>query len=62
MAEQNNNVVSEIKITNVPNSLKTELTNIAKNHGVELGSWLKPKLRELANTYPQRMREAPSKD
>lgn len=49
--------MAEIKITNVPNEIKNDLVNIAKNSGVSLGTLLKPKLREWAATFPQSLKE-----
>ncbi len=45
-----------IMIKSVSPSLKKDLQAIAKNYDVDLGSLLKPKLRELANSYPPEMR------
>jgi hypothetical protein len=56
MSQQSN---GQIKITNVPASLKQELKNIADHMGVELGSFLKPKLRDIANSYPEHMKQKP---
>lgn len=46
-----------ITIRNVSCELKKELIAIAKNNDVSLGSLLKPKLREIANSYPCEMRK-----
>jgi hypothetical protein len=45
-----------IMIKGVPNQLKSDLQNIAKNSGVTLAGLLKPKLREIAESYPQQMK------
>lgn len=37
-------------------SLKAELKVIAKNSGVSLSAYLKPKLREIINACPESMR------
>lgn len=45
-----------LRISGVPNQLANELQNIAKNSGVTLAALLKPKLREIAESYPQQMK------
>lgn len=47
---------NEIRITGVPEQIKSDLKNIAKNQGVNLGQLLKPKLREIRDSYPEHMR------
>jgi hypothetical protein len=47
---------NEIRITGVPEQIKEDLKNIAKNSGVDLGQLLKPKLREIRDSYPEYMR------
>lgn len=47
---------SEIRITNVPRRLYSDLSNIASNAGVNLSAFLKLKLRELADSFPQEVR------
>jgi hypothetical protein len=47
----------EIRIYGVSPKLKTDLYNIAKNTGVTLASLLKPKLREIAESYPTQMKQ-----
>lgn len=46
----------EIRIPGVSSQLKTELTNIAKNIGVPLASFLKPKLKEISDSFPENMK------
>ncbi len=46
-----------IKIKSVSPSLKDELAAIAKNQDLDLSSFLKPKLREIANSYPMEVRK-----
>jgi hypothetical protein len=45
-----------IKIKGVPKNIKEDLTNISKNLGISLTSMLKPKLREIANSYPPELK------
>lgn len=45
-----------IMIKGIPNQLKTDLQNIAKNTGVTLAGLLKPELRKIAESYPQQMK------
>jgi len=52
---------NEIRIFNVPPALKKELENIAKHSGIPLPQLLKPKLRDIANSYPDFMRTSPPK-
>jgi len=47
---------NEIRITSVPPKIKEDLKNIAKNEGISLAHLLKPKLREIRDSYPERMR------
>lgn len=44
----------EIRINGVPSLLHQELSNIAKNVGVDLSSLIKPTLRELADKYSEK--------
>jgi len=57
MAKQN-----EIRITNVPKDIKEDLENIAANTGISLGTLLKPKLREIRDSYSEKMRKPRPKD
>lgn len=53
--------MNEIRITGVSESIKEDLSTIAKDMGVTLSGYLKPKLREIADDYytknPQRKRD-----
>jgi len=49
----------EIRIANVARDLHEDLENIAKNYGVTLQHFLKPKLRDIANSYTEDMRKPP---
>lgn len=51
----------EVRIRGVSPKLIEELNNIADNVGTTLSAILKPKLREIANGFPEKMRE-PLKD
>ena len=57
MAKQN-----EIRITNVPLDVKNDLENIAGNIGVTLSAMLKPKLREIRDSYSDKMKKKPDRD
>lgn len=57
MAKQN-----EIRITNVPSDIKNDLENIAGNMGISLSAMLKPKLREIRDSYSDKMKKKPEKD
>jgi hypothetical protein len=59
MAKLNKDDYSEIKITNVPKTVKSELDNIAKNQGIELGSFLKSQFRKILDSYPDTMKQKP---
>lgn len=48
-----------IKITHVSPKVHEEIKNIADNVGVSVSSFLKPKLREIADSYPEKMRKPP---
>lgn len=49
--------MSDIRITGVSEKLNQELKAIAKNHDTTLSAFLKPKLIELRNSYPEKMRK-----
>lgn len=51
----------EIRVRGVSPKLVTELNNIANNIGISLTQMLKPKLREISDSYPEKMKE-PLKD
>lgn len=56
---ENRKTVNEqtfIMIKGVPNKLKSELKNISKNSGLTLAALLKPKLREIVESYPEQMK------
>jgi hypothetical protein len=55
MAEGN----GEIRVTLVPDQLKQDLINIAKNKGMTLSSYLKLKYREIRNSEPEAMLKPP---
>lgn len=52
----------EIRVRGVSEKTQTELMNIAGNSGVNLSNFLRPKLTELVNSYPEHMRQSPKKD
>jgi predicted DNA-binding protein len=45
-----------IKITGVSQKIKDELNNISSNAGIPLSQILKPKLREIVDSYPEDMK------
>lgn len=47
----------EIRLTNVPQDLKSDLKNIAANTGMTLTQMLKPVLRQVRDSYPEDMRK-----
>jgi hypothetical protein len=52
MAKKND----EVRIRGVASDLKNQLLAIAKNTGISLTDLLKPKLREIANSYDDSMK------
>ena len=53
---------SEIKITNVHESLHKDLQNIAANLGTQLSPFLKIELKKVADSYPPEMKKPRKKD
>jgi len=47
---------NEIRITNIPPEVLKDLRNIAKNSGITLSAFLKPKLRKITAEYPPEMK------
>lgn len=43
-------------IPNMPDKLKEDLISISKNMGITLSQFLKMKLREIRDSYPEHMR------
>jgi len=54
--------VTTVKVTNVPQDLANELTNIADNLVQPRAKFLKEKFQEIRDSYPQEMRRPKSKD
>jgi hypothetical protein len=46
----------EIRVRGVSHQVAEDLNNISKNSGVPLSDLLKPKLREIVESYPVNMR------
>jgi len=46
----------ELRITGVPANKAQEIKNIAANLGVKMSDFLKPKIAEIANSYPEHMK------
>lgn len=51
--KKNNNVV----VKHVPEDIKESIANIAENTGETISSLIRPKLRELVNSYSENMRK-----
>lgn len=49
----------EIRVRGVSPQLHDDLINISRNEGRSLSDILKPKLREVADSYPERMKQPP---
>jgi hypothetical protein len=49
---------TEVRIRGVSKRLIEELNNIAENTGVPLSQILKQKLREIADSYPDKMKRS----
>lgn len=47
----------ELRIQGVSTKTHNELKNIADNVGVNLSELLRPKLREIIESYPEKMRQ-----
>ncbi len=61
MAETNKDY-REIRVRGVGEQLQNDLTNISKNLGIDVSALVKPKLWEIANSYPEHMKQPPRKD
>lgn len=51
----------KLTITNVNPTLVNELNNIADQLGIPLASFLKPKLKDIADSYSKEMKEPKTK-
>lgn len=47
----------ELRIQGVSNKTKQEIQNIADNIGIGLSEFLRPKLRDIVESYPEKMRQ-----
>lgn len=54
--------LKEVRIQGVNPKLDRELHNIADNLGITRNSFLKPKLKEIADSYSEEMKKPKSKD
>jgi len=61
MADEKSDQGKEIRIPGVPPSLYEEIRNISTHMGVTMPQLLRPKLREIADSYPQKYRQEPDK-
>lgn len=59
MATKNRDYGKRITITHVNEKVHDELTNIARNMGVDRSDLLKPHLREILSKYPDNMKVPP---
>ncbi len=50
---------TEIRVRGVSPKLHDEIGNIAENLGITVNDFLKPALREIAEKYPDKMKEPP---
>lgn len=50
---------NEIRCRGISPILEEQLNNIAGNLGITLTQFLKPKLREIADSYPDKMKSPP---
>lgn len=57
MAKKKYDYQPEIRITGVGKELHSDLNNIADHLGIPLVSMLKPKLREIRDSFPEEMRQ-----
>lgn len=46
----------ELRLRGISGKLKEELTIIAENEGINLSALLRPKLRQIVDSYPQQMK------
>jgi|GEM_PF-1551016 len=53
---------TEVRTRGVSPRVAMELHNICKNLGVSVSDFLKPKLREIVDSYPEHMKKAPLPD
>jgi hypothetical protein len=52
----------ELRITNVPTRLREELENVVGNLGTTVSGFLKPKIRDILESYSPDMKLPPKKD
>jgi hypothetical protein len=55
--QDENSETCEIRITGVSKKLRDELLGISKHHSVSMPDFLKPKIREIVDSYPDRIRK-----
>jgi len=48
--------ITFIKVTGIPGKLKNQLKTIAKNKGITLSGYLRPALRKLYESEPERLK------
>ncbi len=50
---------TELRIRGVSHAMRDQLFNISKNEGTSISDLLKPKIREVIESYPVHMRQPP---
>ncbi len=50
-----NDKLPEIRVTNVPRNLKSDLEIIAENLGIDMAAFMKMKFYEIRNSFPADM-------
>lgn len=53
------NYQNEIRLRGVSEKLIEDLSNISKNLGITISQMLKPKIREIVESYPEKMKQKP---
>lgn len=52
----------EITIQNIPSVTASQIKNIAYNKGISVTALIKPKLRELADSFPKELHKKPTEE
>jgi gas vesicle protein len=53
---------SEVRVRGVAEQINNDLNNIASNLGTNLSDLLKPKLREIRDSFPEELRREPKRE
>jgi hypothetical protein len=62
ISEASTDRLPDLRIYGINGKLKKEIINISKNLGIGISDFLKPKLKEISDSYPAHMKEAPKQD